>query len=88
MIYREARTAIFAITLIAGGSVGIIGCASSASAEEMQQLGDIRKEISFLEHRKADLEQESQTLAASIDKENAKLSEINKKETELNISTN
>lgn len=88
MMHSKVRNAILAVALIAGGSAGVVGCASSASAEEMKQLSDIRMEITSLEHRKADLEKESQSLAQSIDAKNAKLAEINKKKADLNISTN
>ena len=88
MSHTKIRNVVLTIALVAGGSAGIVGCASSASAEEIKQLDDMKMEITSLERQKAELEKESRSLAESIDAKNAKLAEINKKKTDLNISTN
>ena len=76
---------IVLIALIAGGSItGLVGCASSASAEEMNQLNDVNAEIASLQKKKSDLLDQEEMLNTSINDKKSRLQQIEQKLNEVN----
>ena len=84
MTRKRLRTIVCTVMIAGGSIIGITGCASSASAEEVRQLDDINAEIASLQHRKSDLLDQEATLRASIDNKTSQLQQIENKLNEAN----
>jgi hypothetical protein len=61
---KKKITIILALGLLS--AVGMIGCSTKPTQDELTQLDNVRFEISSLKQRKSALEQEQTTLTQSI----------------------
>jgi len=69
-------TALCATLLLSGG-LGLFGCSSSPSEEQMKQLNDLKEEVASLQKDVSAKEQQKAALEKEIAEINAKLKKCN-----------